>query len=87
MKGKRVPIWVSEQGVGRGEEPITTGANITNGGAGGNAVTTYAPMPVYFTSQVRGVSLSNGARSVFDFREQVRVDFPTYGNEENNTLA
>jgi len=53
MKGKRVPVWVSEQGVGRGEEPITTAANITNGGAGGNSFTTYAPMPFFISESVR----------------------------------
>lgn len=73
MKGRRVPIWVSEQGVGRGEEPITTGANITNGGAGGNAFTTYAPVPFYITSQMRAFALMNNARSVFDLRQADRV--------------
>jgi sulfoquinovosidase len=69
MKGKRVPIWVSEQGVGRGEEPITTGANITNGGAGGNAFTSYAPMPLYITNTMRGFLLTNLAYSAFDLRQ------------------
>lgn len=73
MKGKEVPIWVSEQGVGRGEEPITTGANLTNGGAGGNAFTNYAPMPFFLTNQMRAFSLENSARSVFDFRKNDRV--------------
>lgn len=73
MKGKEVPVWVSEQGVGRGEEPITTGANLTNGGAGGNAFTNYAPMPFFLTNQMRAFSLDNSARSVFDFRKNDRV--------------
>ena len=45
MRGRRVPIWVSEQGVGRGDQPITLGANVTNDGAGGTPFTTYAPVP------------------------------------------
>ena len=73
MKDKEVPIWVSEQGVGRGEEPITTGANLTNGGAGGNAFTNYAPMPFYLTNQMHAFSLDNAARSIFDFRKNDRV--------------
>lgn len=81
MKGRNVPIWVSEQGVGRGEQPITTGANLTNGGAGGNAFTSYAPMPFYITSQMRALGLENNAYSAFDLRQpdrvQVTVHSPT----------
>ena len=73
MKGRVVPIWVSEQGVGRGEQPITIGANLTNGGAGGNAFTSYAPIPFYLTNQMHGFSLSNNAYSEFDFRKADRV--------------
>lgn len=73
VKGKRVPVWVSEQGVGRGEQPITFGANLTNGGAGGNALTTYAPMPFYITSQMHSLFLTNSSYSVFDLRRADRV--------------
>jgi alpha-glucosidase (family GH31 glycosyl hydrolase) len=73
MQGKRVPIWVPEQGVGRGEQPLTFFANITNGGAGGNAFTTYAPMPFYMTDQMHALYLDNYARSVFDLRKPGRV--------------
>ena len=73
LKGQKVPIWVSEQGVGRGEEPITTAANLTNGGAGGNALTSYAPMPFYITSQMRAFALRNSAYSAFDLRQADRV--------------
>ena len=73
MKGKRVPIWVSEQGVGRGEQPLTFCADLTNGGAGGNAFTSYAPMPLYITSQMRNFFLWNTNFSVFDLRQLDRV--------------
>lgn len=73
MKGRRVPIWVSEQGVGRGEEPITSAANLTNGGAGGSAFTTYAPLPFYLTSQGRGAFFLNQDYQVFDLRSADRV--------------
>ncbi len=78
MKGKKVPIWVSEQGVGRGEEPITTGTNLTNGGAGGNAFTSYAAMPLYMTNQMRGFILRGPAAAVFDLRKDDRVQVEVY---------
>ncbi|RMF40801.1 MAG: alpha-glucosidase, partial [Anaerolineae bacterium] len=68
LKGRRVPIWVSEQGVGRGEQPITLGADLTNDGAGGAWYTTYAPMPHYLTSRMRSLFLDTSAYSVFDLR-------------------
>jgi alpha-glucosidase len=73
MKGKQVPVWISEQGVGRGEQPITTAADLTNGGAGGNEFTSYAAMPFYMTSQMRALSLVNSAYSSFDLRQPDRV--------------
>lgn len=77
MKGQKVPIWVSEQGVGRGEEPITTAANLTNGGAGGNAFTTYAPLPFYITNQMRSFDIIGSGPyppfSTFDLRENDRI--------------
>ncbi|MBI5296608.1 MAG: alpha-glucosidase [Chloroflexi bacterium] len=77
MQGQKVPIWVSEQGVGRGEEPITTAADLTNGGAGGNAFTTYAPLPFYITNQMRSFDIiaigSYPPFSTFDLRENDRV--------------
>lgn len=73
MKGKKVPIWVSEQGVGRGEQPLTFLADLTNGGAGGNAFTSYAPMPFYMTSKMRALYLENSAYSAFDLRRATSV--------------
>ncbi|MEJ5223944.1 MAG: alpha-glucosidase [Anaerolineales bacterium] len=78
MKGRRVPIWVSEQGVGRGAEPITTGANLTNGGAGGNAFTSYAPVPFYITSQMRALLIANGSYTAFDLRQPNQVQVSAY---------
>lgn len=78
LKGQRVPIWVSEQGVGRGAEPITTGANLTNGGAGGNAFTSYAPVPFYITNQLRALVLSNENYTTFDLRQPDRVQIATF---------
>lgn len=79
MKGKKVPIWVSEQGVGRGEQPITTGANLTNGGAGGNAFTTYLPIPFYMTNQMNAFLLRNDGYSQFDLRHSDRVQVMAFG--------
>lgn len=81
MKGRRVPIWVSEQGVGRGDQPITLGADITNGGAGGDPFTTYAPVPFYITSQIRAVNVRNSEYLVFDLERPDRVQVQAFAND------
>lgn len=75
LKGKRVPIFIGEQGVGRGAQPITLLANLKSG-AGGSWHSSYACVPHYITSELRSVFLENHEYSVFDLRsdEQVRVE-------------
>ncbi|VAH76004.1 unnamed protein product [Triticum turgidum subsp. durum] len=43
FKGRRVPVLVQEQGIGRGDQPITFAANLLSYRSGGNWSTTYAP--------------------------------------------
>lgn len=69
LRGKRVPIFVMEQGIGRGEEPITTGANLT-AKAGGSWHTSYAPIPYFITNQNRSFYLENSEYSVFDLTSE-----------------
>merc|ERR1719353_57088 len=38
---------VSEQGIGRGLEPLTTAVNLFGGKTGGNSWTTYGPAPLF----------------------------------------
>jgi sulfoquinovosidase len=42
--------YVREKGVGRTEQPLTFLANMQHG-AGGSYYTTYAPMPIWFSSR------------------------------------
>jgi alpha-glucosidase len=72
MKGKRLPIFCSEQGVGRGAQPITAGANLT-AGAGGDWHNSYAGVPHYITSRLRSMFLENYEYSIFDMRQEDRV--------------
>lgn len=68
QKGRRLPIVASEQGVGRGLQPITLGADLTAGGAGGSWHTSYAGVPHYLTSTLRGLLLSTHDYAIFDMR-------------------
>lgn len=69
LTGREIPIVVREQGVGRGEQLITWLADTFRGGAGGSRDWTYAAMPFYVTSEMRGFFLGGRtatAYSVFD---------------------
>ena len=55
LKGRRVPILVAEQGIGRGLQPITSVLNFVADGTGGDMFTTYAPKSLYITNQNRSV--------------------------------
>lgn len=60
LKGKRIPIVVSEQGVGRGLEPITSYLNVNSSeGVGGNEFTTYSPKALYITNMNHSMMLNN----------------------------
>ncbi|MDG9929596.1 MULTISPECIES: alpha-glucosidase [unclassified Pseudomonas] len=77
LAGRRVPILVQEQGVGRGLEPITTAANLT-ARAGGDWWTTYAPVPHYLSSAGRSFFSESGAYQVFDLRDAHRVQLEVH---------
>ncbi len=68
QKGRRLPILVSEQGVGRGVQPLTLGADLTNDGAGGSWHTSYAGVPHYITSDNKSLMLQTHHYAVFDLR-------------------
>ncbi|GLT88090.1 hypothetical protein SLE2022_061300 [Rubroshorea leprosula] len=80
FKGKRVPIFVQEQGIGRGDQPVTFAANLVSYRAGGDWSTTYAPSPFYMTSKMRSLYLEGYNYSVFDLTTQERVQIQIHGN-------
>ncbi|OIT08222.1 PREDICTED: uncharacterized protein LOC109227727 [Nicotiana attenuata] len=80
FKGKRVPIFVQEQGIGRGDQPITFAANLVSYRAGGDWSTTYAPSPFYMTSKMRSLYLEGYDYSVFDLTRDDRIQIQLHGN-------
>ncbi|PHU22386.1 hypothetical protein BC332_07493 [Capsicum chinense] len=80
FKGKRVPIFVQEQGIGRGDQPITFAANLVSYRAGGDWSTTYAPSPFYMTSKMRSMYLEGYDYSVFDLTKDDRIQIQLHGD-------
>lgn len=80
-KGRRVPIWVSEQGIGRGMQPLTFLVDLV-ARSGGTPYSTYAPVPHYITSRMRSLFLDASSGSlgyaVFDLRQDDRVQISAF---------
>ncbi|XP_073043167.1 uncharacterized protein [Primulina eburnea] len=80
LKGKKVPIFVQEQGIGRGDQPITFAANLVSYRSGGDESTTYAPSPFYMTSKMRSLYLEGYSYSVFDLTKHDSVQIQVHGD-------
>lgn len=80
LAGRRLPILVQEQGVGRGLQPITLAANLT-ARAGGDWWTSYAPVPHYLSSKGRSFFSESGAYQVFDLRDERRVQLEVHASQ------
>ncbi|MFM2437496.1 MAG: hypothetical protein RLZ55_307, partial [Actinomycetota bacterium] len=82
LSGAVFPVLVQEQGIGRGEQPITFLADISNWG-GGNKYTTYGAWPTYVTSANRSFALadveSSGAFGVADLSRSGQVSYESWG--------
>ena len=84
FKGKRLPIYITEQGVGRGLEPLTTSINIAENGAGGDWHTSYATKPLYMTNRNRSFILKNSEISVFNLIPLDYVEMEVYVNNTDS---
>jgi alpha-glucosidase len=67
MKGKRVPLWVSEQGVGRNKKEMLTFLADKFERAGGDWYTTYFPQPSLITSSEFFCHVDDSADMEFDW--------------------
>ncbi|MCX7609914.1 MAG: alpha-glucosidase [Anaerolineales bacterium] len=86
MKGRRVPIWVNQQGIGRGDQPATLLVNLSGDTASGNPLTTPAPVPFYLTSQMRAVQINNQEYLLLDLERPDRVQVQAFANDLSLTL-
>ncbi|HPE68359.1 MAG TPA: alpha-glucosidase [Thermotogota bacterium] len=68
LRGKRVPLWTSEQGVGRNKNTLVTFFADALDGAGGDWHTTYFPQPTFVTSTRKWLHSSGSAQAYLDFR-------------------
>ncbi len=85
MKGHKVPIFIQEQGIGRGEQPITWAAN-WQADAGGSPYTSGANVPHYITSEMCSLFLENYEYSSFDLRELDKVQVEVFSSRMSGQI-
>jgi sulfoquinovosidase len=71
LKGRQVPLWVQEQGVGRGKGLISLLAD-AHSDAGGSWYTTYFPVTGFVTTDGFWCLVDTTGFAVFDFRRKSR---------------
>ena len=80
FKGKRIPIFVDEQGLSRDAQPLTDWFDNYHGGIAGEWHSTYAPIPYFMTSSMRAMVLENTEYSTFDLRRPEQISTEVYAN-------
>lgn len=78
MKGEKVPIWVQEQGIGRGDQPISMFVGLA--GVAGNKFTTYAPMPFFISTKGRAFYLKGSGYMEIDMTDPEQITFEVWDN-------
>lgn len=72
LRGKKIPLWCQEQGIGRGDPVIFTFlANLLKN-AGGNKFTTYYPQPTFVSSNNYFCHIHTTCYSEFNFQDNAK---------------
>lgn len=96
MSGRQFTLCTSEQGIGRGSQPLSALVNLVSAGAAGTAFTTYAPQPVFITTCGRAFSFEQHSIYWMDFKRSVSgfADIAVWGDtlsgwlfEDSNPLG
>ena len=85
LKGRRVPIFVMEQGIGRGRQPLTFLVDLV-AKAGGAWHTSYISVPHYITSAMCSLFLETHAYAVFDMRKPDSVQVSLFSSTMKGSI-
>ncbi|MEM7103354.1 MAG: alpha-glucosidase [Bacteroidota bacterium] len=85
MKGSVVPVYITEQGIGRGDQLVTSFVDLV-AKSGGNWFTSYASIPFFISSNGYGLSLDNYEYTTFDFRKDNIIQIQNFSNSIRGSL-
>ncbi|MBQ49387.1 MAG: alpha-glucosidase [Zetaproteobacteria bacterium] len=86
LRGKKLPLWVEEQGIGRGKDLITCLANLHNG-TGGKWHTTYYAQPTFFSSANKYFHATSNSYAIFNFSHPDKHTLQLWEIPEKVTLG
>lgn len=88
VKGKKLPIWLAEQGHGRGLEPLASAMTLVGAkNSIGRWHDTYSHVPLYFSSKGRGLFLKNKEYLEFNFETPDLVSINVFSNQLSGFLT
>lgn len=79
LRGKKFPLWVSEQGIGRNKQTYETFLADSEGSSGGDYYTTYFPQPTFVSSEKYFFHVEDSHYMTFDFRNPRRHGIEIWG--------
>lgn len=80
MKGRSLPIWAQEQGIGRGLQPLSRLVDLGSPGSAGTWHTTYTAVPYFLSTRSRGFAYEGYEYCRFDFRRDDRIRFKSFSS-------
>lgn len=86
LRGDRVPLIPREQGIGRGEQPLSFLVDLAASSAGGQD-TTYLPSAVGVTDRARSIVYRGDAISSVDLRPDDRMIWEVWSDQADFALA
>lgn len=75
LRGKKVPLWSEEQGIGRGDPKIITWILNVASGVGGSWYSTYHPQPTFVSTKNYFFHAEMSAYAEFDFSQSDKFTF------------
>lgn len=81
LNGQLLPVWVQENGIGRGGQPLSSLIGLFSPGSAGHALSSYISVPWLFSQQGRGLALENAEYSEWDLRQANRLRIQVWAPE------
>ena len=69
LNGQRWPVWVQENGIGRGEQPLSALIDLFSPGSAGHAQSSYISVPWLMSAEGRGLALENSEYAEWDLND------------------
>lgn len=81
LNGQVLPVWIQENGIGRGAQPVSSLIQLFSPGSEGHALSSYIVVPWIFSQRNRGFALENSEYSEWDLRSHKTLELRVWSPE------